>query len=270
MKTCNKRVHKEIGSRYSYVRKKSLCYYYNLQGYHLLEVHRNSQKKKKILYIDDPLRLGEKIEVSGLCPDCHSIHVSKGQCESCGLQLWVDIVGQPFDERSFFTLKDDFESSLGKLDYLQWRFWPNAFHSKSEVKRYMRFMVKRYSDLVTYLSSENIQEIPQKSDDHIRLFIFEAKEIMKEYAKFTHDLSALFIPLKKISEDSDEVDAITNELMIYLYQLDKSGSQSEQLQEDEGMSSNWELIRTGMLFEALITISAITLASYLVMKYLAS
>ncbi len=236
----------------------------------MLEVHRNSQKKKKILYIDDPLRLGEKIEVSGICPDCHSIHVSKNQCESCGLQFWVDIVGQPFDERSFFTLKDDFESSLGKLDHLQWRFWPNAFQSKPEVKRYMRFMVKRYSDLTTYLASENLREIPLKRDDHIRLFIFEAKEIMKEYSKFTHDLSALFIPLQKISEQSDEVDAITNELMIFLYKLDKSGAQSEKNQSDEVMSTNWELIRTGMLFEALITISAITLASYLVMKYLAS
>ena len=270
MKTCNKRVHKEIGSRYSYVRKKSLCYYYNLQGYHLLEVHRNSQKKKKVLYIDDPLRLGEKIEVSGICPDCHSIHVSKGQCESCGLQFWVDIVGEPFDERSFFTLKDDFESSLGKFDYLQWRLWPNTFNSKSEVKRYMRFMVKRYSDLVTFLSSENFHEVPQKSNDHIRLFIFEVKEIMKEYSKFAHDLSALFIPLQKITEQSDEVDAITNELMAFLYTLDKLGALSKKPQSDESMTSNWELIRTGMLFEALITISAITLASYLVMKYLAS
>ncbi len=253
---------------------------YNLRGHYLLEGHRNShnyekshKKMRRPLFIDDPLRLGEKIEVSGLCPSCHSIYVTKGQCESCGLQFGLDVVGEPFGSRSFFTLKDDFDSSLTKWNYIEWRLSSEVFLKKPQVKRYIRHMLKRFEDLVSYFAGLDFIEVPEDTDgseNHIRLFMFEAREIMKEYQRFSTDLSALFITLKKFAPEVGDADAISEELLVDLHGLERFSKESSIGTSIELKSSLWDMLKSGIVLEAMAAIGAITLASFLVMKYLSS
>jgi hypothetical protein len=231
----------------------------------LLEGHHISQKKKKVIYIDDPLRLGEKIEVSDLCPSCHSLHVSKNHCEACGYQFWVDVLGEPFGPRSFFTLKDDFDALLNKFDQIQYRFWPEQFKKRTEVKRYFRHILKRYADLVNYLSSQNLKELSVESENTNRLFLFETKEIIKEYSTYKNDLSALIIPLKQIASD----DAISKELERFIFVISNQDESPFPLSQGKDQSL-WYFFREGFLMEALFSLSAIILASFLVMKYMLS
>ncbi len=217
-----------------------------------------------MIYIDDPLRLGEKIEVTDICPSCNSLHVTKTHCESCGLQFDLDIIGEPFGVRSFFTLKDDFDAILSKLDVLQFKLSPSKFSEKVEVKRYVRHMLKRYNDLIEFLTDLQLDEIPHHGQDRIRLFLYEAKEIMKEYSLYTKDLSALYIPLKHTKED-----AISREIKLNLYSLDQQVRTSR----EKGsivVSQNWELLKNGIFFEALAVIGAVILASFFIMKFLVS
>lgn len=233
----------------------------------MLEPHINSQKKKKVLYIDDPLRLGVKIEVKDICPSCHSLHITKSHCESCGLQFWIDIIGEPFGARSFFTLKDDFSLELSRMDYIHWKLSIESFKKKSEVQRYLRHSLKRYRDLIQFFSQLEEHSI---ESDQLRLFIYETKELMHEYNKFKGDLSALFIPLQSASFDSSLAMAVEKELSSFLNQMERWEDHSSNGQSPKRGFSSWTLLKRGFLFEALASIGAVTLASYLVMRFLVS
>jgi len=239
----------------------------------LLEGHQNSQthsqNKKSPLLINDPLRLGEKIQVKDVCPSCHSIYITKDHCEACGLQFGLDVIGEPFGAKSFFTLKDDFDLSLNKLDHVQWNLAPDVFLKRSEVKRYIRHMLKRFNDLSSYLFSLNLSQIPERNDEPTRLFIFEAKEIMKEYQKFSPDLSSLYVLLKKNGLASREVDPVGSSLVSYMHELNAEKTVSKSSQASyEGGFSYWEMLKRGIVLEALVAIGAVTLASFLVFKFL--
>jgi len=251
----------------------------------LLEVHKNSQRvnknKKDIFLINDPARLGEKIPVKNVCPGCHSVYITKDHCEACGLQLGVDLIGEPFGTRSFFTLKDDFNLNLSKLDHIQWSLAPKVFLGRVEVKRYIRHILKRFNDLSSHLyslqlaqasgsqSENDLRNIEEKAE-RIGLFIFEAKEIMKEYTKFSNDLSAFFVLLKKNRLTEGRMNSIGNSLVSYMYELNGDITLSQDIgSSTEGVFSYWAIVKKGIVLEALVTMGAITLASFLVFKFLA-
>ena len=225
-----------------------------LEGHH---ISHNSSSKKKVMYIDDPLRLGEKIAVTDICPSCGSLHVTKTQCESCGLQFGLDVIGEPFGPRSFFTLKDDFDALIKSIDILHFRFRPGHYVRKPEVQRYLRHLLKRYNDLIHFLTDYDL--------DHDRLFLYETKEIMNEYARYVGDLSALYIPLKDLGED----EATAKELKTNLYSLEQN-KRATQERGPRVLSMNWTLLKQGIFMEALAVIGALVLASFLVMKFLIS
>ena len=93
---------------------------------------------------------------------------------------------------------------------------------------------------------------------------------MHEYNKFKGDLSALFIPLQSASFDSSLAMAVEKELSSFLNQMERWEDHSSNGQSPKRGFSSWTLLKRGFLFEALASIGAVTLASYLVMRFLVS
>ncbi len=141
------------------------------------------------LHVSNPLRPFEKVAVKKQCPKCGSLFVTKKECEACGFQFWVNLLGDPFGARSFFSLRDDFIHQY-KWTY-RMAFFTWAQYSK-EIQKYKRMLIKRFEILCGYFFDEH-----DKDKERRRLFLFEANEIIGEYALVGGKLSDLWLILEK-------------------------------------------------------------------------
>ncbi len=133
----------------------------------------SSRSEKPFLAVRHPLRPFEKIEVKDCCPDCGSVFVTKRECESCGYQFWVDLVGEPFGERSFFEIEFDYSERLNFLERLlplEYRF------SRSKHYRYLRYLRRRFDILVGYFFDGFDEDKKRR-----KLFLFEAKVLIETF-----------------------------------------------------------------------------------------
>ena len=48
-----------------------------------------------------------KIEV---CPKCESLFITSKECEACGYQFAIDRIGEPYGQKSLYSLKTFFQS----------------------------------------------------------------------------------------------------------------------------------------------------------------
>ena len=195
------------------------------------------------------LRPFEKIKITRVCPSCSSVFVTKKECESCGLQFWVDLLGEPFGERSFFVLKEDFE--LNCPFYLKWL--PSGFFASHDtVKKYRRMLLKRFEVLLGYFFDEVEEDISRR-----KVFLFEADELVKEFLRVHGEASALW----KMIERGEK-----HPLTQHLFRSLEFGGDSLA---GSGLSRlYWRQFNQGLLKEFLFTVAAVTVAAYLVFKYL--
>ena len=117
-----------------------------------------------------PLRPFERIQVKKSCPKCGSLFVTKKECESCGFQFWIDLLGEPFGERSFFNLRDEFHHT--NTWYYRFAFLDSVKNSQV-ARRYKRSLYKRFEILCGYF----FDEVDQNKERR-KLFLFEANEIL--------------------------------------------------------------------------------------------
>lgn len=139
--------------------------------------------------ISNPLRPFEKVAVKKVCPKCGSLFVTKKECESCGFQFWVDLLGEPFGVRSFFTIRDDFTHQYA------WSYRFAAFKwgkDRDHIRKYRRALNKRFEILCGYFF-DNFDADKERR----RLFLFEASEIMNEYNLVGGQLSDLWLLMEK-------------------------------------------------------------------------
>lgn len=123
------------------------------------------------------------------CPKCGSIFITSSFCESCGLQFSFDRLGEPFGERSFFCIKEDFEDKF-KLRYFLFKL--GLSKRDEHIERYKTKLLRRFEVLSCYffLASDSNRE-------KRRLFVYEAKEIISELGALKMSLSALWKTIEK-------------------------------------------------------------------------
>lgn len=49
------------------------------------------------------------------CERCGSVFITDKECESCGFQFWINRLGEPLGERSFYSIRAEHQQSFGKL-----------------------------------------------------------------------------------------------------------------------------------------------------------
>lgn len=141
------------------------------------------------LQVSNPLRPFEKVAVKKLCPKCGSLFVTKKECEACGYQFWVDLLGEPFGARSFFVMRDDFTHQYRWVYRFAMTSWGKQHQA---LVKYRRTILKRFEILCGYFFDEF-----DKNKERRRLFIFEAQEIIHEYALIGGNLSDLWLIIEK-------------------------------------------------------------------------
>ena len=127
------------------------------------------------LKVRHPLRPLDKIEIQGRCPNCGGLFVTERECESCSYQFGVDLLGEPFGERSFFELESDYHANLSFLERLLPR--ERRFLKKNH-KRYLNHLKRRFDILVDYFSHQQGHANEKKK----KLFLLEAKFLIEAYA----------------------------------------------------------------------------------------
>lgn len=207
--------------------------------------------------VSNPLRPFEKITIKDQCPHCGSVFVTKRECEACGKQFWIDLLGEPFGVRSFFTLKDDFELEQSML----LRYLPLSFFGENKkIKKYRRALLKRYEILCGYFFEETESDRKKR-----KLFLFECKELTTEMIKLGEDPSLLW----KISEFGDGHILYPKIIsMIKDSERNKPVSIKSQIKLTWKNYSIYGVISLSFIVKFLLGAVVISLCSFLVMKYL--
>lgn len=203
----------------------------------------------------NPVRPFERLKVQRTCPKCGSYFITKKECESCGFQFWIDLLGEPFGEKSFFSLKDDFEH---QYSWYYRFFFLNSVRNSKVVKRYKRSLLKRFEVLCGYFFDEFDQNKERR-----KLFLFEAKEIMNEIFLWGGSLSQLWLMLER-----GQYHPLFQGLAQELKQIESSRETKVKLKElvlNERLMGTFSYLFLGKLA---LAFSAIITASYLFLKVL--
>ena len=140
--------------------------------------------KRTSLKVRHPQRPLDEIEIKGRCPQCGSLFITERECESCSYQFWVDLLGEPFGERSFFEMESDYNAERGFLE----RLLPKERHFlKKKHKRYLGHLKRRFEILTDYFSHKRDRASEKKKE----LFFLEAKLLIEAYAQEGGDLALL-------------------------------------------------------------------------------
>lgn len=122
------------------------------------------------------------------CAFCQSVFINDRSCESCGRSMHYHPIGEPFDAKSFYGIKERYIESLNA--FIQ--FFPVFENKKSPfAKSYIRKLEKRFLDLISAFNSENMITEEQK-----KLFSVECIGIIDEllcYGTLPSLLQALLI-----------------------------------------------------------------------------
>jgi hypothetical protein len=205
----------------------------------------------------NPLRPFERVQVKKTCPKCGSYFVTKKECESCGFQFWIDLLGEPFGERSFFNLRDQFQHQY------RWHYrfaFLSSVKTSKVAKRYKRSLYKRFEILCGYFFDEF-----DKDKERRKLFLFEATEIMNEVCLWGGSLSQLWLMLER-GEHHPLFQVLSQELK-GLDNQEKTKIDIKDLMVSEKFFGTFSYL---FLFKISLGFSAVIGASYLFLKLLLS
>ena len=120
------------------------------------------------------------------CPQCKSLFITDLQCDSCGLQLTTDLLGDPFGEKSFYSIKESYWAEKSGMI----RAWHGLERKDSKcTKRYVRRLGHRYEILLDFFLYKG-QSNPRKrsyeeSDQQIRnWFLVEIQDLIRELIQY--------------------------------------------------------------------------------------
>lgn len=198
------------------------------------------------------LRRGEDKKT---CPKCSSVFVTDTECEGCGYQLSFDALGEPFGEKSFFNLRDEYLHQHN-LHYLLVGL--GLVKKNKEQKKYERKALKRLEVLCQYFFTQQ-----EKDREKRRLFLFEAQEVLKELVKFKIPKSYLWIILEK-GEDHPFFETLSKELKVE--ELERDGVLKYLLTNIPTPIRNFP--SWGIFLQLGVGAGSIVIAAFLVMRYL--
>ena len=218
----------------------------------MANVEKNIEKNIKST---DPSRPFAKIKAKKQCPKCSSVFVTKKECESCGYQFWVDLLGSPFGARSFFNIRDEFQHRytwLYRFSFLE------SVRKGSEVKKYHRSLIKRFEILCGYFFNEFDEDKERR-----KLFLFEAQEIMNEVNLWGGSLSQLWLMLEK-----GEKHPLFQNLSMNLKNLEQSRTSKVSLRDHFLGLKLYGTLTLPFITKIILGLSAVVMAAFLLMKVL--
>lgn len=98
------------------------------------------------------------------CPKCNSVFIVEEECESCGFQFKTNYLGNPLDEKSFYTLQENYILNIKKAYF--------SSTIKEIREKYLRAVWHRFDILV--------EHFPIPEDENFNFFSFELKSVIDE------------------------------------------------------------------------------------------
>ncbi len=96
---------------------------------------------QKMEYLSRPSRLIKK------CINCSSVYINDKECEACGYQFLDPDLGEPVDERSFYSIR---ETYFEKLNFFEKRFLKKGGR---KYKEFRNALLHRYHSLIKSMES---------------------------------------------------------------------------------------------------------------------
>lgn len=140
------------------------------------------------------LRIKPQVDLNILakCPKCKSIYIEDFQCQSCFFKLDYDLLGEPLGERSFYTLRENYWSSLSPLERENIKF----FKDEALQKSYLNKVKFRYNDLLDFFYSKDSIRHESRA-----VFLHELRDIVIELMESGVSEGDIWKPLNE--KDSD-------------------------------------------------------------------
>lgn len=105
------------------------------------------------------------------CPKCSSVFVTDDECESCGFQFGINYLGEPLDEKSFYSLQENYVNEL-KRSYF-------SSTIKKLTANYLRAVLHRFDVLVEHFTTPDNQ--------NFEFFSYELKSVIEELLNLKMD-----------------------------------------------------------------------------------
>jgi hypothetical protein len=107
------------------------------------------------------------------CRNCGSVYITEKECEACGFQLQDPDLGSPVDERSFYSLREDF--------YNRQNFFEKMFRIErgQKFKEFRNKLLHRYNTLLKGMES------PWSDLNKWNYFHFELLDLTRYLASFS-------------------------------------------------------------------------------------
>ena len=120
----------------------------------------------KMEYLSRPSNLIKK------CRNCGSVYITEKECEACGFQRQDPDLGSPVDERSFYSIREDF--------YKRQNFFQKKFmkHRGQKFKEFRNKLLHRFYSLLKGMES------PWSDLNKWNYFHFELIDLSKYLASF--------------------------------------------------------------------------------------
>lgn len=125
----------------------------------------------KMEYLSKPSNFIKK------CRNCGSVYITEKECEACGFQLQDPDLGFPVDERSFYSIREEF--------YKRQNFFEKKFMRQrgQKFKDYRNRLLHRFNSLIKGMDS------PWSDLNKWNYFHFELIDLTKYLASFpTNDI----------------------------------------------------------------------------------
>jgi len=126
------------------------------------------------------------------CQKCNSVFLDNGECESCGLQVDFDFLGDPLGEKSFYSIRENYWESLGPITKLH----EDLEHFDSpNFNRYKRKLLMRYNVLLDYFYNRANFRVEDRN-----LYLQEFTDLIMELIKYGVNEDELW---KNVDENSE-------------------------------------------------------------------
>lgn len=197
------------------------------------------------------------LEIQARCPKCHSVFINDTECESCNYQLAFDLIGSPFDSKSFFSQREIFEIKAP----LFYRLTDGALQQDHKsVRKYVRAMKKRFYDLGDYLF-----ERVDNDKERRKMFLFEMEQIIPYLLTLGVYEEELFVYLENNANHplaQKLLKALTNA-------VNEKPAESTLVDSVLNYKLNG-MLRVGFLLQSIAMGVSMSLAGYLFLKFLAT
>ncbi|MBT7610658.1 MAG: hypothetical protein HN576_12940 [Bacteriovoracaceae bacterium] len=102
------------------------------------------------------------------CPKCDSIFVTTKECESCGFQMNLNLIGEPLDRKSFYSLQEKYVKDFKKTYFTS---------TRNKLKEeYKRAIWHRFDILLGFF--------PDPENEQFSFFSIELKDLVEELLVF--------------------------------------------------------------------------------------